>query len=617
MSDSFDPDRPDVYVSPHGDDGWSGRRPDPLPDRSDGPKASFEAARDATRDRLGPNRIIVRGGRYTLRAPVVFDARDAGLSIVAAEGERPVIFGGAVVEGWVPEGDGRWSAPVDPGAGSRVRALFRDGVPQTEARHPDRPVDGDPRKGWLFVAPPDDSQSWTGNTRFETRPGDLPPLDDLAGVTAHVVGGFFPGTQWGSDTLPVTAIDAATGVVRTEGTNYFFTGVGSRYFLAGAEAFLDAPGEWWFDAAAGRIHYIPEPGSSPEGARMIAAHLPTFFRFSGASDIVVRGLELREGAPEGTGKVGTDTRGYGAIRLEGVQRALIAGNRLEHVGVGIHVAESADVVISDNDISHVAGNGIYFGTRYGTFGRSDRGAILCNRIHDVGRVYFEGAGITFQAVEHLRVMHNEIAGAAQFAIAGGSIWEAQDASRHIVIEHNVIRDANRLTSDGGAIKLMGTQSTPLHASVSYNVITGTDQLMARPDGTFWPARYENVDEWPSPISWAIYLDGRASGVSVIGNRLDRNVAGIGINGGWSNVVRDNVILGGAGDAFRIDDATGRDWRPDWAEPNRIEDNFVRVDRPDGRAVDIHTPGHGDTFVRFSGNAFEGNVTELTRQNLTP
>ena len=42
----------DLYVSPAGDDAWSGRRPDPTRDGRDGPFATLEAARDALRERV-------------------------------------------------------------------------------------------------------------------------------------------------------------------------------------------------------------------------------------------------------------------------------------------------------------------------------------------------------------------------------------------------------------------------------------------------------------------------------------------------------------------------------------------------------------------------------------
>ena len=595
-----------IHVAPAGRDDWSGRVPAPQPDGSDGPLASLAAARDVARASPGPDAILLHGGTYRLTTPVAFGAEDAGLHILAAPGETPILTGGPEVTGWTDEGGGLWSAPLALPEGQAPSAVFAAGRALVAARQPNLPADPTPRDGWLFAAAP--PEGLPTNLGFATRPGDLPALPDTAGLVATIVGGFVPGAQWGSDTLPVVALDAATGVVRTEGTDYFFTGEGSRYFLSGRREFLDAPGEWWFDPQAGRLYLIPAgpAGTPPES--VTAGVLPTLLQVSGAGDMVIAGLDLREGAPQGSGKYGTHTRGGGAIRVESGPRTRILGNRFQDLGVAIHVQESAGVEIRGNAIARTAGNGIYLGTNYGSFGRSDDAVIAGNTIRDVGRTYSETAGIWSQASDRFRFEDNLIQGAAQFGIAAGSIWGAQDASHDGLIAGNRIDGANRDTADGGAIKLMGEQADPQRITVRGNILTGTGALMNRPDGSFWPDGFEDATEWPTPISWAVYLDGKASGNAIEGNLFSGNIAAIGINGGWSNSVTGNTVLDGTGTAVRIDDATGRDWHPDWAEPNRIANNDFVVTRADGRVVDIHAPGHGLAYVDFAGNRYRGGIT---------
>ena len=597
------------YVSPDGKDTWSGLLPKANSQRSDGPFATIERARDAARAKGGQSTIAMGNGDYYLTQSIVFDSRDSGLIITSRCNQTPVLHGGPLVGHWVLQADGRWTASLQLSPDKAVGDLFVDGVLQTQARYPNAPLDGDPRKGWLFAAKcGTDSNGWQGNTRFCFHSGDLPALGDAKGLVANIVGGFRPGSQWGSDTLPVVSIDTATQTIHTKGTAYFFTEEGSRYFLTGAAAFLDAPGEWWYDSHGGKLDYIPTDRFLPS-SKVVAGLLPTFFRLNGADGIVVSGLQFRDGAPQGSGKFDTDTRGFGAIRVEHADRVKLLGNVIENVGVGIHVSESKDVLIAGNAIGNAAGNGIYLGTAYGTFGKSDRARILSNHIHDIGRVYFESAGIWFQAADDIRIAHNLIEHAAQFGIAGGSLWGPQDAVHDAVIEYNVIRNANQRTADGGAIKMMGEQADPLNSSIRYNVVTGTDQLMNRADGTFWPARYENVDEWPSPISWAIYTDGKASGIRIEGNTLSDNVSAIGINGGWSNLVIGNIIRGGSGAAFRVDDGTGIGWHPPWADPNRIEDNIVSVESGNGLAAYVYAPDHKPGSVRFARNRYSGNLND--------
>jgi parallel beta-helix repeat protein len=592
-----------LYVAPGGDDTRNGRQPAPSGDG--GPLATLGRARDLARADPAISRIVLRGGDYWLDAPVTFGPEDKGLALGAAPGETPVLHGGPRVTGWTEDADCRWSAPLPLPDGVSPGSLFADGRQEIQARWPNLPEGGGWRDGWLFAAAPPDGSEWEGNLRFRFHDGDVPPLDGVTGLTAHIVGGFNPSSQWGSDTLPVTGIDRDSHSVTTLGTAYFFTGDGSRYFLAGRQEFLDAPREWWYDPAARRMHYVAQPGARP--ATLSAGTLPTLLSLDGADGMSITGLTLRDGSPIGTGKVGTDTRGGGAIRVARSADVHISGNDFEDVGVAIHVTESPAATITRNRIAHVAGNAIYLGTDYGSFGRSDGALIAGNHISDVGEVYFESAGIWFQATTGARVAHNLIERAAQFGIAGGSLWGPEDAVYDAVIELNEVRDANLATADGGAIKLMGEQADPLRSVIRQNLVTGTDQLMNRPDGSFWPARYESVDEWPTPISWAIYLDGKASGVTIENNLVVRNVAGIGLNGGWSNVVRGNIVAAGSGTAIRIDDGTGRDWHPPWAEPNLISGNLLEIETPGTPVTYVYAPGHGAGYARFAGNLYAGAI----------
>ncbi|EJT02492.1 hypothetical protein RCCGE510_28366 (plasmid) [Rhizobium sp. CCGE 510] len=595
------------YVSPDGNDTWSGLLPTTNQQGVDGPFASIERARDAAREKGGTNTIALGKGDYYLTQPIVFDSRDAGLTLTARCNEAPILHGGLRVRDFAQQADSRWTVPLKLPPGEGVGDLFVNGIRQTKARFPNAPTDGDPRKGWLFAAkcqPAIDVSE--GNTRFCFHAGDLPAVGDTSGLVVDIVGGYQPGSQWGNDTLPVVSIDDAGRIVHTEGTGYFFTAEGSRYFLTGARALLDAPGEWWYDLVAGELHYIPVDQSLPDSV-VVAGILPTFFKLDGANGMVVSGLEFRDGAPEGSGKFDTETRGFGAIRIEHADSVKIVGNSIGNVGVGIHVTESKDALIAANVIADVAGNGIYVGTNYGTFGKSNGARILSNHIHDIGKVYIETAGIWFQAADNVRIADNLIENTSQFGIAGGSLWGSNDAVYNAVIEHNVIHNANQQTADGGAIKMMGEQADPLNSTIRSNLVTGTGHLMNRADGTFWPPGYENSSEWPSPISWAIYTDGKASGLLIEGNTLSGNVAAIGINGGWSNLVAENVITHGSGAAFRVDDGTGRGWRPSWARPNRIEENIVSVGSDSGIVAYVNAPDLGLGFVQFARNRYSGNL----------
>ena len=101
-----------LYVSPEGNDAWSGRRPDPSADGRDGPLATPARARDLLRElpkgEAGARRVLLRGGVYRMSGPLVFGPEDSGTESApvvfgAYPGERPVLSGGREISGWNSE----------------------------------------------------------------------------------------------------------------------------------------------------------------------------------------------------------------------------------------------------------------------------------------------------------------------------------------------------------------------------------------------------------------------------------------------------------------------------------------------------------------------------------
>src|SRR5262249_13481800 len=104
-----------LYVAPNGSDTAPGTRARPL--------ASLEGARDALRrlkaagQFVEPGRVVVAGGNYTLKSPLVFGPQDGGsdrapMRYEAATGEKPVFNGGRVLRGFKEGANGIWSLAV-------------------------------------------------------------------------------------------------------------------------------------------------------------------------------------------------------------------------------------------------------------------------------------------------------------------------------------------------------------------------------------------------------------------------------------------------------------------------------------------------------------------------
>lgn len=151
------------YVSPQGDDSWSGKLARPNARRTDGPFATLHRAQQAVREAKAqgvrqPIEVVVSGGTYYLSEPLLFTPDDSGtaeapVTYRAARGARVVLSGGVSLSGWRRVEGNLWAV--------RVPDLFREGEPPRllrvgdrwaiRARHPNfdpqQPLTG----GWLFA----------------------------------------------------------------------------------------------------------------------------------------------------------------------------------------------------------------------------------------------------------------------------------------------------------------------------------------------------------------------------------------------------------------------------------------------------------------------------------
>ena len=93
------------FVAPDGHDTNAGTR--------EAPFATLVRARDAARQ-LGSSqvrRIVVRGGKY-YDVSLELGPQDSGLTIEAAPGETPALYGGRLVSGWEKDGDRFYAAKL-------------------------------------------------------------------------------------------------------------------------------------------------------------------------------------------------------------------------------------------------------------------------------------------------------------------------------------------------------------------------------------------------------------------------------------------------------------------------------------------------------------------------
>jgi parallel beta-helix repeat protein len=586
---------PAFVVSPRGNDAWSGRLAEPNRDGTDGPFATLARARDAMREHPDIATTYVRGGHYHLTETLRLNGLDSNHRFIAYENETPVLHGGPAITGWTRGTDGIWTARVP--AGLPIDELFVVGIREPVARHPNFDSADPIRGGWLFAVNAEAKDYMT------FRLGDIPDQAD----PSHLKINIFSKHGWASEVKDVASIDYHTGTITFMQPTFYDVGKGSRYFLFDDRAMLDAHGEWFFDKRAQTVYYKPRD-TDFSGQDVVGGSQKTLIRIDDASNIVIRGLDLRDTAAGGDPEVSG-----GTVEIRTSRGIQFSRNVLKNVGIGVIVRDSDNVRITNTEISSVAGTAIYLTSdANGTAGTT--GTVIANNwIHDVGTLYKTGSGIFFHGASDTLISHNLIEDLAKFGIGGGSIWMsgtgARDPSYRNVIEYNTIRNANRESSDGGAIMLAGIQQNLSGDIIRYNTITGTSAVGTDAKGNFLAVQ--------DLVAWAIYLDDWASGIEVLSNVIDGNSSGgIFVHGGWNNTIRNNIIAdGGTGMyALGIHEDVWIDPGKKMAANNRFTGNIVILSNGDSKAASVI----GDrTIALFNGNLYWGAGLNTRPFNIWP
>lgn len=141
------------FISPAGNDQWTGKLLGPNATRTDGPFATLGKALEEMRKQPFKCTTYVRGGYYHLTEPLEVKPEDSGHTLTAYPGEKPVLSGAMTVRGWNRATNDIWVVNIPE---VRTKRLFfgqfwLDTALQTRARFPNfdpaQPYTG----GWNYV----------------------------------------------------------------------------------------------------------------------------------------------------------------------------------------------------------------------------------------------------------------------------------------------------------------------------------------------------------------------------------------------------------------------------------------------------------------------------------
>lgn len=515
-------------MAPNGHDTASGTEASPF--------RTLERARDAARNgNRGDVTIMLRQGTYRLDEPLRLDARDSGrpghdVVYRSAPAEHATISGATSVPpgSWsrVEGSPDIWQASV----GHRTaRQLYVNGRRATVAQTPPFPVGFLPvwsehaaQRGIEYRVSDLNGGAWRDPTTWTNRRAIRAVVYDqwkmmsvpVAAITppgAPDATGFIAMQQPGWDNANLSR-DAKTGAPGIWG----FWQV-TRF--ENAYQFLDQPGEWYLDSAAGTLLYIPRPGEDmstavvelPRTQALVVArgtptHPVTDLRFSGitftgatwtapnSADGYVddqNGFHIvGPGHPRNT--IGHDQHVVampGNLQFDHAHRIVFRDNVFEHLGaIGLAFGSGAqDNRVEDNVFRDISAGGIQLGDVQpddahpkDAAARTTGNTITGNTLEHLGREYVDTAAITVGFSERTRIEHNTITDVPWSGISMGwgwglldegsfpglphassgmwGTWSEPSQNRHNVIRANRIDDFLNVLWDGGAIYTTGAQA---------------------------------------------------------------------------------------------------------------------------------------------------------------
>lgn len=462
-----------LYVSPAGNDAWSGALAAPNAGQTDGPFATVAKAQAAIRAHqaagglTAPVTVLLRGGVYPQGEPLVFTAEDSGteagpITYAAYPGEQPVISGGVPISGWQPDGK-LWKTSVPKTAAGTTwlfNQLFVNGERRTRARIPN--------KGSFLRT--DGPRGRESNRSFYFREGDLKEWNHLS--EAIVVAYH----SWETSIHHIRSVDTESCQVILREPAPWPMGrweKEQRYYVENVFEGLDEPGEWYLDISTATLYYYPMPGEQPATTVATAPVLTsTLVEIKGepaqgkfVDQLHFRGISfqysnanLRRLRNPGQGEIYQP----GLIQAVGLRQSSFVDCEIAHTAAhGIWFAAGcSDNRLERCHIHDLGGGGVYIGGGWGIQDNTPAGKTTVdnNFIHDGGYLFHGAHGVWIGKSSYNVVTHNEISNFDYSAISCGWSWGFQPTTaNHNNLDFNYIHHLSNGEglSDMGGIYTLG------------------------------------------------------------------------------------------------------------------------------------------------------------------
>lgn len=589
-----------LYVSPSGNDHWSGLKP-AAAGKNDGPLATLPAAlakcRSAPRAGGEKNDIILRGGTYVLSEPLVLTPEDSGLVVTSYRSEAPVITSEIPITGWqrVPGGEPDLWQAVTPGAWT-FHELFVNGHWAQRARLP--------KSGFFRIV----SEIKGQPSQFQFRAGDIKPDWAEAGDVEMV-----RLQAWGQARNQIKEVSETSNIVSLAGGILpFASEAHARYYIENAPGLLE-PGEWRLDRRSGMVLYKAQDGENLAAQRLTAPRLYELVRLVGdkdrpVHDIVFRGLAFAGADWHLDGSSDIDVQA--AVEVPAAFQAQHAQHcGLEHcvfTRLGGYAVDFGHGCRNDSvlgcELFNLGGGGVRVGDpepNKAADAPNGGNVISDNHIHHIGLVNAPAVGVLVFLSSSNLVAHNEIDHTYYSTISVGWTWGyAPNPCHHNIIELNHLHDFGQgRLSDMGGVYTLGVQPGTI---VRQNLIHDV-----------------NVSVYGG---WGLYTDEGSSGIVLESNIVYRcQSAGMHQHYGETNLFYNNIFaLNREAQLARTRPEphvsfyftnnivyfdSGKLLSGNWSGQVDLEHNLYFDTRPNSSLDDLRKSGHEDAHSLFEDPLF--------------
>ena len=259
--------------------------------------------------------------------------------------------------------------------------------------------------------------------------------------------------------------------------------VNRYYWLENALAFVDTPGEYYYDKAAGKLYYYPREGETVGTCTYEYGTVEKVFAFDNVKNITLEGFTVT-----GTDNRYVETNGY----YDGSQAGGTSRGMHEYAAIyGIHVQNGTFYRMN---IKNVAADGIQIGggmknidvdsCKFTNIGASavrlgngnakwsdtnclDGGSINNNLLDNVAWYFRQNVALYVTIAKDFQLTHNSIYNCSYSAISVGWSWSSVDWRLgqgynlyNVEIAYNYIENYMTDMSDGGAIYTTGGNVAP-------------------------------------------------------------------------------------------------------------------------------------------------------------